>query len=227
MTIALLLAALTIPAMEGDRLHPGTTCYAILQGDRTIGTTTQSITATRAKGKPAWDITVHQTLSNGRFDMRDHFIVERTTLLPIAMDSQRSVDRQAPGWHRITLSYGETRITGSKETAAGTSSIDVPLTGPVWDGNLWGLTFAALPLHAGGSYRLPFWQYDKGFGTFTVHVTRKQPGDKVTGTPGAWLLDAGDDPAHLMRYIIGKHPRREIGYNAGAHAQQIAAVCKG
>jgi len=36
--------------------------------------------------------------------------------------------------------------------------------------NLWGVTFAALPLRERGTYTLPLWQYDKGFGTFTVRV---------------------------------------------------------
>jgi hypothetical protein len=201
--------------MEGARLQPGTTCYALMLGDEPIGATAQTITAAREHGKPVWDITVHQTLSDGSFDMRDHFIVERSTLLPLRMES----DRRAPDPQHIALTYGKTSITGSRQTATGTTAINVPLTGPVWDGNLWGLTFAALPLHAGGEYRLPFWQYDKGFGGFTMRVTGEDP--------ATWALDAGDDPARLMHYTIGKHPRREIGYRAGNHGQRPGDGCKG
>ncbi|OAN60091.1 DUF3108 domain-containing protein [Sphingomonas sp. TDK1] len=42
--------------------------------------------------------------------------------------------------------------------------------GAVWDGNLVGLAFAALPLAEGKTYELPFFQYDKGMGRFTLKV---------------------------------------------------------
>lgn len=216
----------TAPRMEGARLQAGSTCYAITVGDKPIGTTLQTIAASREAGRPVWDIVVHQKVGNGAFDMRDHFVLERDTLLPIRMDSQRGLDRSAKGWQRIAIRYDRRSIRGSRETTAGATPIAVPVTGPTWDGNLWGLTFAALPLAAGGTYALPFWQYDKGFGAFTARVTGSEDVDTPSGRVAAWIVEAGADPAKLARYRIAKATRQEIGYDAGPNGQRLGGICR-
>ena len=213
------------PKTEGARLQAGSTCYAIVAGGKTIGSTLQTIKASRAGGRPVWDIVVHQKLNNGAFDMRDHFVVDRKTLLPIRMDSERGRERTQKGWHRVNIVYGAHGVRGTKETAAGSTLLDVPLAGPTWDGNLWGLTFAALPLTVGGAYAVPFWQYDKGFGTFTVRVVGSEDVDTPSGKIAAWIVEAGDDPAQLMRYQIAKTTRQELGYVAGPGGQRLGGVC--
>jgi hypothetical protein len=223
---ALASAGVSAPRMEGTRLHAGATCYAIVVNDKPIGSTLQTVVASRDAGKPVWDIVVHQKVDNGAFDMRDHFIVDRKTLLPIRMDSQRGRERSEKGWHRVSIEYGRHRIHGTMETATGSTPIDVPLTGPTWDGNLWGLTFAALPLKQGGSYAVPFWQYDKGFGTFTARVVGSEEVDTPSGKTAAWIVEAGADPARLARYRIAKATRQEIGYSAGPNGQRLGGVCR-
>ena len=123
-TVAALAATgAATPELDGARLQAGSTCYAIVAGDRTIGLTLQTITASRAGSKPVWDIVVHQKLSNGIFDMRDHFVVDHKTLLPIRMDSQRGRERTGKGWHRISIECGAHGIRGTRETEV------VPLPG--------------------------------------------------------------------------------------------------
>ena len=51
-------------------------------------------------------------------------------------------------------------------------TISVDLNGPVWDGNLWGQTFAAMPLSTGASLTLPAYQYESGLGMFYIDVQR-------------------------------------------------------
>jgi hypothetical protein len=189
----------SVPAMEGSRLLAGSTCYEITAGGTVIGQTKQTITAAEDDGKPAWDIVVHQKVGNGAFDVRDHFVVDRETLLPIRMDSQRGQAGPEKGWQRIAVRYDGDHIRGSRQTAAGTIPIDVPLNGPTWDGNLWGLTFAALPLKQGGSYAVPFWQHDNGFGTFTVRVVGSEVVDPPTGKVAAWIVEAGPRPSNRAR----------------------------
>ena len=214
-----------VPQMQGSRLLAGSACYSIVAGDTPIGTTSQSITASREGRRPTWDIVVHQKLANGSFDMRDHFVVDRSTLLPIRMDSQRMLARNDRGWQRVSLSYASDRVSGTKETAAGTVAIDTPLTNPTWDGNLWGVTFAALLLKRGGSYAIPFWQYDKGFGTFYVRVVGSEGVVTPSGTVSAWAINAGDDPAKPTRYLVAKSHPRELGYSSARGGQRLGGTC--
>jgi hypothetical protein len=225
--LALAAAPADLPKMEGGKLKAGESCYTMAVQGKLRGTTWQAIKPARAKGKPAWDITVHQLLQDGSFDMRDHFIVERDSLLPIRVRSWRGRDRSAKGWHRVTLDYGGGKVTGSRESAAGKTAIDVALDGPTWDGNLWGVTFAALPLKDGGSYALPFWQYDKGKGSFAVRVMGSEMGDAGGGakTP-AWIVEMGDNPQRLTRYVIAKAPRAELGYAMDGFAQTPGGDCR-
>lgn len=215
--------ATDMPAIDGQRLATGEACYAITMNDVPIGATYQSIKPVIHQGRSAWDIVVHQRAPKMSFDLRDHFIVDRKTLIPIMLESQRGTDRAARGWHHIVVRYERDRISGIKETASGTTQIGVPLDRPIWDGNLWGLTFAALPLREGGRYSVPFWQYDKGFGTFSVAVV----GSQRVGRTDAWILEAGDDPARLTRYLIGKRTRAELGYSAGPSGQREGGDCQG
>ena len=229
-TVVLLAALLgngvTAPKMEGTRLSAGSTCYEIIAGDKPIGTTLQTITASLEDGKPVWDIVVHQKVGKGVFDVRDHFVVDRKTLLPIRMESQRGTSRTEKGWHRISLEYGVLDIRGTRETANGTAPISVPLNGSTWDGNLWGLTFAALPLSEGGTYAVPIWQYDKGFGKFTARVVGSEEVDTPSGKVAAWILEAGSDPAKLARYSIAKATRQELGYSVGPNGQRLGGGCR-
>lgn len=224
------VTALAVPATttpDATRLQPGAQCFTITRGGAALGLTHQTVRATKVGRRSAWDIVVHQRMNDGSFDMRDHFVVDRTTLRPISFESARGTDRDTRGWQRVALRYGDQRIVGTKETKAGVTRIDVPLDGPVWEGNLWGITFAALPLRAGGRYSLPFWQYDKGFGKFTVNVVGREQADGSGGGKDAWILEAGDDPARLSRYLVAAGRPREIGYAKGPFGQKLGGDCTG
>ena len=220
-----LVGASATPKPEGKRLRAGVTCYSIMRGDEVVGTTAQTITATTDNGRRAWDIVVHQKVAAAGFDMRDHFVLDRNALLPIRFDSAAGRDTSVRGYHRIRLVYGDGHVRGVRETAEGKTAIDVALASPVWEGNLWGITFAALPLRAGGTYSLPFWQYDKGRGAFTVRVVGEEKVSTPAGAVDAWVLEAGADPARLARYQIAKASRQELGYTAGPSSQRLGGDC--
>lgn len=213
------------PRLLGQRTWAGSACYTILRGDKPVGTTSQTVTARTENGRRVWDVVVHQKVAAVGFDMRDHFVLDRNTLLPIRFDSAAGRDASARGYHRIELVYGNGRVRGTRETAEGKTPIDVALASPVWEGNLWGVTFAALPLRAGGTYSLPFWQYDKGMGAFTVRVVGEEKVSTPTGTVDAWVLEAGADPARLARYQIAKASRQELGYTTGPSGQRLGGTC--
>jgi hypothetical protein len=232
MIVALFAAALleagptpagTFP--DGTRLVPGEQCFAIERGEERIGDTTQSVTAEELDGEPVWRIVIHQTLRNGRFSLRDEFVVARDTLRPLALTSLRGNDPASPSWQRIELRYSSEGVTGTRTTAKESAPIVATIDRPVWDGNLWGLTFAALPLAAGAEFSLPNWQYDKGAGAFTVLVVGEETVETPAGSVAAWTIDAGTDPEQLVRYRIAKSGGIELGYSGNGMAQRLATDC--
>ncbi len=218
MILFLLLALADVP--DGRRLQTGETCYAIRSGDRTIGAALQRITRARVVGVDALRIVNHQRVGT-TFDLRDELVVRRRDLRPLTLDSAKS------GKPHVHLDYADARVTGWKMGKAGREAIDVALAGPTWDGNLWGTTFAALPLRAGGRYTLPFYQYDKGLGSFDLAVKGEETVQQDGKPVAAWIIDASADPARRTDYLIAKSAPRELGYRAGPMAQMVGGDCTG
>lgn len=54
---------------------------------------------------------------------------------------------------------------------------------------------------------------------------RSEQVETLTGKVVAWTIDAGTDPAHLLRYRIAKGLRQELGHTAGEHAETIGGAC--
>jgi hypothetical protein len=208
----LAFAQATVPSVDGSVLKPSTTCYAIARGDAVMGATFQKISATTANGVPAWDVIVHQRIGDGKFDLRDHFVLRRSDLAPIAMDSRKS------GVEHVRVAYAPGKAV---TTRVGGTPVETALTGPVWDGNLWGLTFAALPLAQGAHFELPFYQYDKGLGHFTLDVI----GSEQVNGRDAWTVEVTTDDQRKVRYQIGKADRAELGYYGGGFAQRLGGDC--
>lgn len=222
--VAALLGSDPTVAPDATRLAEQGTCSTLIlgQGDQAqpVGVTWQSVERVDHDGRPALKIVVHQYLAGGRFDMRDEFLVDAADLRPISLENRRS------GQVHVALRYADDRITGEKHEDDGTvTTVDVPLTGPVWEGNLFGLTFAALPLAEGARFTLPYWQYDKGFGEFTVNVTGAETVDTPDGPVDAWVLDAGPDAATRLTYLVSKSDHREVAYRAEQGRQVLGGDC--
>jgi hypothetical protein len=208
----LAFAQAAVPVVDGSVLKPSTTCYAITRGDTVMGATYQKIAATTADGVPAWDVVVHQRIGDGKFDLRDHFLLRRSDLRPLAMDSRKS------GVEHVRVAYDEGKVV---TTRPGAEPVETALVGKIWDGNLWGLTFAALPLAQGAHFELPFYQYDKGIGRFTLDVV----GSEQVGGRDAWTVEVTTGDQRKVRYQIGKADRAELGYYGGGFAQKLGGDC--
>lgn len=230
MLIQILLAATLlqgdpIPAVDGTKLVAGTQCYAILRGGETIGATLQRVSPVDADGTPAWDIVVHQRIGDGaQFDMRDHFVLRRSDLRPIAFESRA---RRGDDTHNIALAYSEDRVTGARTGGGEASTIDVALPGPVWEGNLWGITFGALPLVEGAHFSLPFYQYDKGLGRFELEVTGSETVETPAGAAEAWTVALEAAPGRSITYLIGKADGAELGTRGPGFGTRLGGDCSG
>jgi hypothetical protein len=210
---------------DGSVLTLGDACYAITTKkngtEQPIGSVFQRIQRRHVNGVDALAIVVHQHLSSGKFDMRDSFLLRRTDLRSISLDTDRD------GTPHVHLDYAGDRVTGWKMVNGSKEPIDVGFDGPVWDGNLWGVTFAALPLKDGGNYQIPIYQYDSGKGDFFVTVTGQQSTGTPKGVVGAWVLEAGLKPNERVEYLVGRDPHMELGYIAGPMSQHMGGDCTG
>lgn len=227
---AILLAAFAaqtnaVPPVDGERIRPATQCFAMQRDGQTIGSTLQTIRAVKEDGAAAWDVVVHQRVGDGsRFDMRDHFVLRKADLRPIRFDND-SV--RGPMHQHIELSYGDGRVTGMRKIGDKETPVDVELPDPVWEGNLWGVTFGALPLKEGGTYTLPFYQYDKGLGEFSLKVTGSETVATPDGPVEAWTVDVNTGKGPVATYLIGKDDGTELGSRAPGFANVPGGDCSG
>ena len=225
LTLAL-IAQDTSGLPDGSRLAEGATCYVMAvtrDGIATpLGRTYQRVEREVVEGREVLRVIVHQEIQNGAVSLRDSFVLDGKTMRPIAFANERN------GEKHIDLAYGTDQITGTRHGGDDTPEpINVQQPAPVWEGNLYGLTFAALPLAAGARFTIPFWQYDKGFGEFFVTVTESRTVETVSGPVDAWVLEAGDDRRRPLTYLIAKDDHRELGYSSGPISQTIGGDCTG
>lgn len=237
-TTALLAILLTANAWEasaqvtkpdGSRLSESDVCYVIIrgQGDQAapMGVTRQTVKATTIDGAPAWDVVVHQKAGD-RFDMRDHFVLKTSDLRPITLNTLFM------GHDHAQLRYGDSNVQGHKIGKDGkTTDIDIPVTGAVWEGNLFGLTVAALPLADGASFSMPKYQYDSGLGRFDVKVVGSETVATPAGPVEAWTVELLALPemqgGPAMTYQISKSDHRELGYYSPMGGQTLGGDCSG
>ncbi len=220
---------------DGRRLEPYEACYTInmtREGQtRPIGVTWQSLRRGEQDGRAIWTVVVHQKVGD-RFDMRDVFTLDADTLEPLQLVNTRN------GHTHIQATYASDEIRVqrfSEPAAAAVETSTISLTGPVWEGNLYGPTFAALTLAEGDRYSLPFWQYDKGFGQFDVGVVGSETLDTPEGPVDAWVLNVtaksttplqnGAGNERQMTYRIAKVGGRELGYEAAQGSQTLGGDC--
>jgi len=227
-----MIAALAVLALtqsqdpDGARLRPGDVCYAVVAQGRVIGATRQTVREAVVGDRRVWDISIHQKVDAWGFEMRDRFLIDAADLRPVRTESVREASSAAPG-QNVSIEYGDDRIRGSKSLGDTRTDIDVPLDRPVWDANLWGLTFSALPLAEGAELSVPTWHYDRGFGTFTVTVTGSRTVEGPEGPTEAWVLRASDGGQMTVEYLIDKRTRMELGYSAGPMVQRPGGDCSG
>lgn len=219
-------AAFTAGYPSGDRLHPYRACYVIVSGssegaERISGATLQTLSRERVGNRSIWRVVVHQRTSDGRFDMRDDFLLDGHTLEPLSLESRRG------GKPHVHLTFTRGHVAGERWDARGTSTVveaDLP---HIWIGDLYGPTFASLPLKLGATFSVPYYQYDRGIGNFTIAVTGSRTVKTGKRIVKAWVLDAGPDAASRFEYLISKVDRRELGYTAPQGGERLGGDCSG
>lgn len=223
MSALVLLAALSASAVpSGKLLAEQDACFTLTMSrdghSQDMGRVRQTVVRGQQDGRDLVFVLVHQR--GEKFDMRDTFVLDGKSLRPIHFENSRN------GKAHVVLDYSSDRVTGEKFDQDGASTpIDVALTTPVWEGNLFGVLFSALPLAPGGQFRLPNYQYDKGLGEFTVRVTGSQSVVTPGGPVDAWVLDAGVDAKLRVDYLIAKDSPRELGYRGAGFSQALGGDC--
>lgn len=219
--MALIAAQTVSPALvkpDGRKLKAVDQCFVIARGGQPMGLTHQTVKAVIANGKPAWDVVVHQRIGDGKFDMRDHFVLARTDLLPISFDNRRN------GEEHVRLSYLKGRITGTRIDKGVAAPIDLAAPPPVWDGNLWGVTFGALPLKQGARFDLPYYQYDQGLAHFALTVKGSEDVVTPTGTVAAWQVELPGKNG-VTTLLLAKRDGAELGTRSGPFTTTLGGDC--
>jgi hypothetical protein len=204
-----------VPFVDGTKIKAGTVCYALTRNDAELGVMLQVIEPVEVDGVPAWDIVNHQRLSGGVFDLRDHFVVRRDDLTPIRFASIDAAKSRVSGKpHEVHLTYRSNGVIGYRLAGGETTGLQEDFPGKIWEGNLWGVTFGALPLAEDASFSLPIYHYDKGIGAFTLKVTGSDTVETPDGPVDVWLVDAGTSPDRRTVYLISKEDGSEVGTRA-------------
>lgn len=218
------LAQLALTAMpQAAPIADSQTCYSITRTQdgvtRPIGVTWQEVRRDRQNGIDVLRVVVHQRGAGGRFDMRDAFVLRADTLQPISFENTRQ------GRLHVALRYAPGRVQGERIDDDVRQSIDVALPEPVWEGNLFGVTFAGLPLQNGAVFRLPYFQYDKGVDAFDVRVAGSETVSTPDGPIEAWVVEAATGADIRITYLIAKAGGRELGYRGRSFSQMMGGDC--
>lgn len=221
--IELLATLIEAPRLDGALIRDDRACYTIsrtLDGTSTpVGVTWQTIEHVQLNGQAVLRVVVHQSVNGGAFDMRDTFTLAADTLRPIRLENDRK------GQRHVTLDYAPDRVVGNRIEGGAPQPVDVALPEAVWDGNLFGVTFAALPLATGTTFRIPFYQYDKGVGAFEIRVTGEEVLTTPEGPVEAWTLEVSPGAGQTLTYLIAKTGRRELGYRHPRGGQTLGGDC--
>ena len=137
------------------------------------------------------------------------------------------LDTERDGVAHVSPGLQRKADNGLEDGGSDQKSIHVDLAGPVWDGNLWGETFVALPLTPGASLKLPTYQYDSGLGTFYVDTVGERSESTPAGKVQAWRIKAGLSRTEQVKYVVATQLGLEIAYRAGPSAQQMGGDCTG
>lgn len=210
---------------NSSRLKEKSSCFTTVravdgQAKTPIFQTLQTIRFVTYKEKPAVDIVVHQRRVDGKMAMRDHFILNASNLRPYEFQSVRN------GIEVAKLSYSDTKVEGFKISHDGKrEEVSISLDKPVWEGNLWGVTFGAVPHQLGASYEIPFYQHDKGLGAFKFKVTGTEQVETPEGKIEAWVLDLTLDNNRTMQYLVSRKDGRELGLRGNGYANYLGGDC--
>lgn len=120
------------------------------------------------------------------------------------------LDTERDGVAHVSPGLQSKADNGLEDGGSDQKSIHVDLAGPVWDGNLWGETFAALPLTPGASLKLPTYQYDSGLGTFYVDTVGERSESTPAGKVQAWRIKAGLSRTEQVKYVVATQLGLEI-----------------
>lgn len=220
--IALLLLALGATPSAAP-IQDSETCYSInrlVDGEaRPIGVTWQSVKHDRLDGVDVLKVVVHQRGAGGRFDMRDAFVLRADTLQPITFENTRG------GALHVSLRYEDGRVVGRRIDDGVEKPVEVALPTPVWEGNLYGVMFAGLPLAEGAAFQLPYYQYDKGVGAFDLRVVGGEMVATPQGPVDAWAVEVTTGADVRITYLIAKEGGRELGYRGQAFNQVMGGDC--
>jgi len=173
-----------LPEVDTGTLQPVSLSYSVemnLRGTRIEVDLERTVERVEVGERPCWRIV--DAASAAGEEATDVFDLDGETLAPLRRDAQ--------GTGTIRLTYGAESVTGEIATGKESAEIDVPLDAPiVADGPGLDLTLAALPLRAGFTIAIRFFEpIECRVRVMQLAVTGEEKVTVPAGTYSTWLVE--------------------------------------
>lgn len=224
----LLFSLLSTTAIAADDLQPnghlvpeGDYCYTAKAGPKGKEQVMALVRQQVVRKGDKMEVLVHQHIVPRKMDMIDRFTLRAHDMTP------NKLDHTMTGGQKVTLTYHmkgkEGHITG---TRAGKKAgpVDVNFTGKIWEGNLWGTLYAALPLDQKTSYSIPMYQYDKNLFSMEISDVRTTTIDFQGADTPVYEVDVKAS-GRTVTYYIRQSDRLELGYAMPGFSQWLGGDC--
>ncbi|ANU08313.1 hypothetical protein [Paraurantiacibacter namhicola] len=210
-------------AFDGTRLHEGQACYAITQDGTAVGFQRETITASTSVEGPAWHIVSEQVMPARKFTFVDHFLLDRSSLQPVAFHSVLG------GREIARLSYVDGRVVGRAmdRTTGGVVTVDKAVEPGTLEGNLWSPLLHAAPLERDYSAQPPIFSYSGSGERFRIHVAGEDTIETPAGPRKAWLVEMGYKGGNATTYMVARDDGTVLGSRSGPFGTQLLASCDG
>lgn len=206
------------PAPDAARLATGRIIYSVRAGSDTTGVDT--LTVERTGGR----VVLHESTVNPMFTQRLRVEMMDGSLAPVA---STLVQEMSGNRIETELRYADGRVTGEMKlppSFGGTTALDSPLSGAVYDATSLYAVVAALPLRAGAVWTLPVYTtYVRQVAPYRIEVGEVETVQTGVGAVRAYRVRVTAGSFTQVLWISEAEPRWLVATEITAFGMRMAA----
>lgn len=206
---------------SSDYLAVGNYCYlsSVPDGENQKKVVAKVSKKIVKKGEETF-IAIHQVMPSRNFNMKDQFVLNRD-MTPTHFYHSRM------GGKSLSIDYDYDGVSTSVFLLGQQTNEDgfsLKFDGKLWEGNLWGTLFTALPLQQNTTFSIPTYHYQNGPSNLEIVDVRKN--DIVFNKQSIPVFEVDVNASGLMTtYFVSVEDRVELGYENSAFSQWIGGNC--